>query len=120
VRKARQRASTPVEIDQSEAMIAEVDSEEFNGEIRVPFAGATLSIPPQGRWRLSATNALRTGDFTTWAHAVMSADDAATFIGLDPTLDEVNEFFAELGRITGVTLGEARPSRRGSVRTGRR
>jgi hypothetical protein len=77
-----------------------------------------ITVPPIGRWKSSARNALFTrGDDAAWAVTTLSPDDVERWMSLDPTKDEAEEFIADFYRLAGQNLGESRASRRSSTRT---
>lgn len=86
--------------------------------------GVTIHVPPQVQWRASALDAMRAGDFQTWAEKVLVGESFEAweewYEGDDPTLGEVTEFFDRLGKVTGASAAPNRAARRSSQRTPRR
>jgi hypothetical protein len=65
-----------------------------------------IRVPPIGRWRSSARAAILAGSNDLhWAVLTLSREDAAQWIGLDPTLDDVRAFFSRWQEATGQSLG---------------
>ncbi|OSC76526.1 hypothetical protein B5180_01870 [Streptomyces sp. BF-3] len=82
--------------------------------------GVELRVKPANQWRPSYIRALREGDYDTWAAGVLHADDVQTFIDLDPTFDEINEFTAAAMETTGDTAGKSSGRARSSRSTRKR
>lgn len=89
---------TPADAQETEA------TEEYG---TAPLAGVDLRIKPANHWRPSYLRALRAGDYDTWAAGVLHEDDVQTFIDLDPTFDEINEFTSTAMESTGETPGKS-------------
>lgn len=109
-------AVQPVD-DEPEAETAaekEAKRELVQGEL----AGRPIFVPPTKQWRSSALHALRNGDFQSWAEAVLDDDDYDTFVELDPTLEQIEDFFEVIN--PKLQSGNSRASRRSSRRTQRR
>jgi hypothetical protein len=64
--------------------------------------------------------AIREGRFTLWAQKTLAEDDYAAWVDADPRVRQINGFFEELGRLTGISQGESRASRRSAKSTRRR
>ncbi|MYY03061.1 MULTISPECIES: hypothetical protein [unclassified Streptomyces] len=95
---------------------ADAQENEANEEYAtVPLDGVDLRIKPGNRWRPSYLRALRQGDYDTWAAGVLHEDDVTTFLELDPTFDEINEFttaaMESTGEAPGKSSGRAKSSR---------
>lgn len=94
---------------------------EVRGElIQGTLAGKTVYVRPVKQWRASALHALREGDLMAWAEATLSDDDWDVWIEVDPTVEEIQEFFASINTGLGTDPGNSRRSRRSSTRTRRR
>jgi hypothetical protein len=109
----------PSELDN---LLAEVNVEPDDGGVTVTLVTelgqADIRVPPLGRWRSKARNALFSRlDDLAWAATTLSVEDLQTWMDLDPTQDEVEVFFQGWGRSTGQSLGESRAARRASTRT---
>lgn len=94
----------------------EVTGELVQGEL----AGQTVYCPPTKRWRASALHALREGDFETWAKITLDDDDWSTWQDVDPTLEQIEDFFTSVNPGLGTSPGNSRSSRRSSRSTRRR
>jgi hypothetical protein len=106
-------------LDAVEALEGEVlDADD--GAVEVPLVDETVRVKPLNEWRSSASRALREGDFDTWAEKCLAGDGYDTWLDLDPTLAEVEDFFTAWGAATGQDTGKSRASRRSSKRTARR
>ncbi|MEU7243420.1 hypothetical protein [Streptomyces sparsogenes] len=78
-----------------------------DGYVSADLCGVTLYVKPAGQWRPSYLRALREGDYEGWAVGVMSAEDAAKFVELDATFDEINEFTQSAMNSSGETPGKS-------------
>lgn len=94
------------------AVEAEVAAEE-NGDgsvvvtLRTELGFADIRVPPMGRWRALARNAIFTrGDSLLWAAKTLSPTDAQQWVRLDPSGEEVDEFFEDFGRASEQALGD--------------
>lgn len=77
---------------------------------------ADLIVPPMGRWKSSARNALMTrGDDMAWAVLTLSDEDAETWLDLDPTKDDTEVFF-QRWRDAGGGESANRATRRAEAR----
>lgn len=94
----------------------EVTGELVQGEL----AGRTIYVPPVKQWRASALHGLREGDFETWAKITLDDDDWAIWSEVDPTFEEIDDFFASINSGIGTSPGNSRASRRSSRNTRRR
>lgn len=59
-----------------------------------------IAVPPRGKWGSMARNRITQGDDLGWAAFTLSDDDVATWRELDPTSDEVEEFFESFNRLS--------------------
>ncbi len=94
----------------------EVAGDLIQGEL----AGKTVYVPPIKQWRASALHALREGDFDGWAKVTLDDDDWDIWVEADPTISEIEAFFATINPGLGTTQGNSRASRRSSRSTRRR
>lgn len=94
----------------------EVTGELVQGEL----AGRPIYVPPVKQWRASALHALREGDFETWAKITLDDDDWTIWAEVDPTFQEIDDFFATINTGIGTSPGNSRASRRSSRNTRRR
>jgi hypothetical protein len=127
---ARVRRPTPAElaaVPEDEAATAaerEVQAEEAGGAVVVPLETddgvIDITVPAAEEWRDSAMDAIREGRFTLWAEKTLAEDDYAAWVEADPRVRQINAFFQELGRLTGIDQGNSRASRRSSGSTRRR
>ncbi|WP_369147044.1 hypothetical protein [Streptomyces sp. R44] len=69
--------------------------------------GVELRVKPINAWRPSYMRALRQSDFDTWAAGVLHGDDVETFIELDATFDEINEFVGAALEAIGEAPGKS-------------
>src|SRR5664279_2147751 len=112
-RRTRARTTAASEADDASAQIvAEVDGEARDGTVIVPLGNTEIGVPRPGLWRASANNALRLGDFDTWAQKTLAPTDYDLWAEIDPTVDEINDFFVQWGDLSGVSLGESQASQR--------
>ncbi|MGW6855800.1 hypothetical protein [Streptomyces xanthophaeus] len=103
-------ATTPAQAQENEA------TQEYGTAV---LCGSELRIKPVTAWRPSYLRALREADYDTWAAGVLHEDDVETFIDLDATFDEINEFTATAMESTGETPGKS-GARSASSKTTRR
>jgi hypothetical protein len=75
------------------------------------LCGQKFELPPVGKWRSSTMNALREGDFETWAYAVLTPEDYETWQEIDPTMEEIAEFFTSMNGQPGMPNRAARRAR---------
>jgi hypothetical protein len=95
-------ATTPAQAQENEA------TEAYG---TAPLCGADLRIKPVTAWRPSYLRALREADYDTWAVGVLHEDDVQTFIDLDATFEEINEFTSAAMESVGENPGKSgRPS----------
>lgn len=105
-------------VDDSEASAVE---REATGElIQGDLAGRTVYVPPVRKWRASGLSALRDGDFNKWAESTLNDDDYDIWMDVDPTLDEIETFFASVNPGLGTSPGNSRRSRNSSRGTRKR
>ena len=89
--------------------------------LRTDLGEAPIRVPPINRWRSSARNAIFSRmDDLFWAGKTLTPQEFLTWTKLDPTQDDVEEFFNTWGELTGQALGESLASRQSSTRTPRR
>jgi hypothetical protein len=89
-----------------------VEAEATGRGVPVPLCGKDIHVPPTVEWRSSALKALHTGDYETWAERTLSEQDYNTWMDVDPTLGEVQRFFADAAPAMGLSLGNSKASRR--------
>lgn len=96
--------------DQDEALTpAQAQEAEASGGY-VPVeavGGIQIRIRPQKQWRMSHLRALNAGDFDTWAAGVIHPKDLETFLELDLTMAEFEEFALRAAERTGDGLGKS-------------
>jgi hypothetical protein len=81
--------------------------------------GVDLRVPMQAAWRKSAIDFLRTGDFDSWAEAVLDRDALDLWdewMDTDPLGADLTDFVYRLGKATGEAATGNRASRRSSER----
>lgn len=104
----------PVTAAQAEAQ-AEADP---TGSVRVWLGdetdGIEILVPDRRQWRNSSLTALNVGDFQRWADATLTEEDAVAWEQYDPTLEQIDDFFARLRDVTGDDPGKRSRSRFGS------
>lgn len=102
---------TPAEAQETEATteygVAELD-------------GVELRVKNISKWRPSYMRALRQSDFDTWAAGVLHEDDVQSFIDIDPTFDEINEFVGRASEAAGEPAGKSGGRAKSSTRTRKR
>lgn len=104
----------PDETEVSYPPIPAAESEATGEGISAVLVSETITVPPVGQWRSRSLRDLRQGDFDTWAEAVLSEEDYATWQRVDPTVDEVNSFFASIRGGLGLDKGKSQRSSRSS------
>jgi hypothetical protein len=119
-RHAKQRALADggdVPAAQAETALEDIP----DGAVAVPLGphGDLVHVIPRGRWRASAMSALHEGNLDAWAQMCLFEPDYNTWIGVDPTVDEVMAMLEVWQKLTGDDLGKA-DVQRGSLRNGRR
>lgn len=97
-------------VDSPSAAEAEAKKELIEGTL----CGRSVFVPTVKQWRASAIHALREGDFDTWAEATLDDGDLDWWMDSDPTLGEIEKFFATVN--PGLGSGNSRASRRSSTR----
>lgn len=96
------------------------EREAKNDLIQAELAGKTIYVPTTNNWRSSALHALREGDLHTWAEKTLNDDDWDTWLEVDPTMDEISDFFSTINGATGTDPGNSRGSRTSSRSTNKR
>lgn len=108
-----------VDVTPTESMPAverEVKGELVQGQL----ADRDVYVPPVKQWRASALHALREGDFETWAKITLEDDDWDAWQAVDPTMEDIEKFFASVNPGLGTDRGNSRASRRSSKTTRKR
>lgn len=108
--------SEPEDADNATAQEREATGELIQGEL----AGKTVYVPPVKKWRASALSALREGDFNKWAENTLPDDDFDIWDEIDPTLEQIEDFFESIGPSLGTSPGNSRRSRSSSKSTRKR
>ncbi|MFJ6636569.1 hypothetical protein ACIQMR_35175 [Streptomyces sp. NPDC091376] len=90
--------TTPAEAQENEAT---------DGYGTAKLLGKELRVKNVAQWRPSYLRALRLGDYDTWAAGALHEDDVQTFIDLDATFEEINEFTADAMNAAGETPGKS-------------
>lgn len=99
---------------------AEAQELEAAGEYgTASLTGVELRVKPVTKWRPSYLRALRQGDYDTWAAGVLHEDDIPTFVDLDATFEEINEFTSAAMESVGEAPGKS-PARSRSSRSTRK
>lgn len=88
------------------AIVAEVATEDGQGEVTVPLGDAEITVPPIWGWPLSALAALCVGDHESWAEETLTDDAYDAWCAADPTIDECVGFFHAWGVASGQDLEE--------------
>jgi hypothetical protein len=125
--KKKAVAARPVEVDPlpETAQPAEVLRREALADddlVRVPLGPSEEIVEclPSRQWRSSATRALNEGDFETWAEKCLTNDGYDVWVEVDPTVEEIEEFFEAFKAAEGIHPLQSRASRRASMRNRRR
>jgi hypothetical protein len=89
---------------------------------KVPLGsdGQIVEVLPQRVWRSSALDALNNGRFGEWAEKCLTEDGYDTWEDVDPTLEEIEEFFAAVGEANGMSPLASRRLRRSAARARKR
>ncbi len=91
---------------------------EAKGEfVQGMLVGRPVLVPPTKKWRMSALSALRDGDIDGWAKETLTDDGWEVWVEVNPTVEEVEKFFADLNPKLGTNPGNSRRSRTSSPRT---
>ncbi len=110
--------------DEESPMAAEVAVEDIpDGHVAVPLGphGDIVHIKPRTQWRSSHLAALHSGNLEEWAAGVLFRPDYdRIWVGLDPTVDEVQAMLRTWSQLTGQPDPGKSPVTRGSLRNGRR
>lgn len=70
--------------------------------VQIPLRGETLTVKPVGAWPGSNAKDIKEQDFESWAKKCLaSPKDVAKWVEIDPTYDEIEEFFNALNSSTG-------------------
>ncbi|MGW1828825.1 hypothetical protein ACWCO0_09715 [Streptomyces tubercidicus] len=100
---------------------ADVQENEANGEFNTAaLCGVDLRVKAIDQWRPSYLRALREGDYDTWAAGVLHEDDVQTFIDINATFAEINDFTAAAMEATGENPGKSGGRSRSSRTTRKR
>lgn len=86
----------------------------------VEWEGAEVTLAPYNEWRASTVAAMRSGNFTVWASAVLDEASLEHWDEVDPTLDQVQELFSAWLESSGTDVGESAPSSPSSRATRKR
>lgn len=100
--------------------VTAAEHEARGDEVRGEIAGKEIFVPPVKRWRSSGLKALREGDIEQWAESCLSDEAWEVWQEVDPTLEEIEAFFATINDGLGVEAGNSRSSRRSSRTRSRR
>lgn len=79
-----------------------------------------VRIVPPGAWRQSWQEHLHAGRLGKFARYVIHPDDMDLYEELDPTNDEIGQFFSDAAELSGESLGKSHGPARSSRRTPRR
>jgi hypothetical protein len=79
-----------------------------------------LTVPPPGRWYEEANDALRVGDFRTWAEEVLSDADFETWCKTRKRNDDIAAFFTAWRELAGEDPKGSSRSQRSSRSTRKR
>lgn len=102
--------------DEPSAAENEAKAKFVQGEL----AGVMVNVPVVKKWRSSALKAMKDGDFETWAQVTLDDEGWAHWQETDPTIEDIEGFFADINPKLGTSPGNSRASRRASARTRRR
>lgn len=80
--------------------------------VAVDLDGTALRVLPMRKWRSSAVRALRSGDFDLWAEKCLADDGWTLWQAIDPTMEDVETFFADWSKATGQSVGNSSASPR--------
>lgn len=111
------------DLDDNRSQLAPVEEpsaqeHEAKGElVQGTLAGQTIYVPPVKQWRSSALHQLREGDFDEWAKATLADDDWEIWEDVDPTMQEIEDFFSSVNTGLGADRGNSRASRRSRKNT---
>jgi hypothetical protein len=76
------------------------------GYSTVPLCGVELRVKPSKKWRASSIEHLGQDRYNDWARKCLHPDDVATWMEIDPTGEEIEEFFLAWRGETGQNTGE--------------
>lgn len=116
--RLRQKEAEPV-TDDEPADLA-VEREVRQGYSKAELDGHTIMVPPLVAWKSSAMKALNNGDFETWAERTLDDEGWEVWTEVDPSVEQIDEFFGSFQDQIGVDRGNSRSSRRSSRTTRRR
>lgn len=89
------------EVDRVEALQAEVLADKEGPVLVELVPGTSVRVLPPRMWRISSLTAMRGGDFEGWAKkALASTADFDTFMDVDPTLEQVEQFMKNLNNVS--------------------
>jgi len=110
-----------VEVDVDLDLISETLRREAVGEsTTVRLDGKVIHIAHAGDWPTSAMRAASSGDWDTWARAVIESDaEFAIWVDADLANYQIEAVFDECGRQARMSMGKSR-RRSGSSRNTRR
>jgi len=114
----RAKEAEPV-TDEEPADLA-IEREVRKGYSKATLDGNTILVPPLSQWKSSAMRALNNGDFETWAERTLDDEGWEVWQDVDPSVDQIDEFFGSFSDQLGVDRGNSRGSRRSSRTTRRR
>lgn len=119
VAELRRQLAEQNEKHEAEPGMTPPEREATGGHTRGTLAGREILVPPLNKWRSSAMRAINTGDFETWADVTLDDDEYAIWQEIDPTVEEINDFFETITAGIGASQGNSRASRRASNRATR-
>ena len=104
--------------DELEVLASEANDE----EILVPLGPdrILIGVLPHRQWRASALEDLDEGRLRQWSEKCLTDEGLDRWEDLDPTVEEIGEFFSEFRRLQGIDPLASRESRRSSRRIRRR
>lgn len=88
--------------DDADRLYAEVET--GDAPVTVPLAGTRIVVPPIQTWPGRALDALRGGDYETWAEQVLNDDSFDRWTAADPTVDECATLLDDWAAATGQDL----------------
>lgn len=83
-----------------------------SANVAVDLDGTALHVLPMRKWRSSAVRALRSGDFDLWAEKCLADGGWTLWQAIDPTMEDVEAFFAAWSKATGQSVGNSSASPR--------
>jgi hypothetical protein len=106
--------------DREDVSPARAQEIEADGYVGASLCGRLVRIKPPASWPQSWNRLLRVGANDEFVDLAMHPDDVDAYYELDPTNEEMGQYIADAGELSGESLGKSRGPNRSSRSTRRR